>query len=425
VKKTNCRINRLGADPGHYFFGYYDKCPWDSTHDRLLAHRASFCDRFPSVEDGVQIGYFDLAGSGAFVGLSQTTAWNWQQGAQLQWVQVEGREQILFNKRYDQGIFACLMDVASRKETRLDSSVYTVSRDGSIGLSLNYGRLFNLRQDYGLAGIPDPYAAEDAPVNDGIYRFDFPQGKPELILSIAQIQAFETNPMGEGCMHWINHLMFNPSGGRFCFLHRFMRNDGIVHSRLMSANHDGTGLRLLFEGLVSHYDWLSDDQIFAWAGKRTILAGGSGQKTGLRSAMRKCLKPIYYALGKPRILMQKIVGDSYYLIDDADAQSSVEVAKGILTSDGHCTVSPDRKWILTDGYTDSNNRLPLYLWNLEHERAVELGRYETPKHLDGPLRVDLHPRFSRDGTRVCIDSAMSGRRNMYVLDLKPYLESGA
>ena len=116
--------------------------------------------------------------------------------------------------------------------------------------------------------------------------------------------------------------------------------------------------------------------------------------------------------------MQKIVGDSYFIIDDFEGQSSIGVAKGILTSDGHCTVSPDKHWVLTDGYTDSNNRLPLYLWNLKYETAVELGRYATPKELDGPLRVDLHPRFSHDGKHICIDSAMSGQRNMYVLDLE-------
>jgi Tol biopolymer transport system component len=68
-------------------------------------------------------------------------------------------------------------------------------------------------------------------------------------------------------------------------------------------------------------------------------------------------------------------------------------------------------------------RCALYLWNLKRERAVELGRYSTPKHLDGPLRVDLHPRFSHDGKRICIDSAMDGRRNMYVLDLEAYFTS--
>lgn len=418
MQKATCPINRLGGDNSHYFFGYYDKCPWDVKQTRLLAHRAGFCDRFPAVSDAADVGYFDLSDNNNFVALTQTTAWNWQQGAQLQWVQVGGKEQIVFNKRYNGGVYASLLDTETGLETRLNSSLYTVSKDSSIGLSLNYGRLFNLRQDYGLSGVSDLYEQETAPVEDGIYRFDFPYGTPDLILSIAEIQAFEKNPMGENRMHWVNHLMFNPSGTRFCFLHRFMRGDGIVHSRLMSANSDGAELRLLFEGLVSHYDWLEEDRIFAWAGRRSILTGGGGQKTGLMVSIRKCLKPIYYALGKPRILMQKIVGDSYFIIDDVEGQSSIGVAKGILTSDGHCTVSPDKHWVLTDGYTDSNNRLPLYLWNLKYETAVELGRYATPKELDGPLRVDLHPRFSHDGKHICIDSAMSGQRNMYVLDLE-------
>ena len=170
-------------------------------------------------------------------------------------------------------------------------------------------------------------------------------------------------------------------------------------------------------------DWLGDDRIFAWAGKRSLLSGGSGKKGGIGTTIRKCLKPIYYAMGKPRILMQKIVGDSYFIIDDAPEQISVEVAKGILTSDGHCTVSPDQKWILTDGYTDSNNRLPLFLWNLEKACAIELGRFDTPPQLDGPLRVDLHPRFSHDGKTICIDSAMSGTRNMYVLNIEEFTGS--
>lgn len=423
MKKTNCPISRLGDEASHYFFGYYDKCPWDFRQQRLLAHRANFCDRFPDEQDSVEIGFFDLEKSNEFVPLSTTTAWNWQQGAQLQWVDVRGDEKVVFNKRYDDGVFATLLDIDTGRESRGQSSVYTVSKDGTIGLSLNYGRLFNLRQDYGLSGVPDPYEKEKVPMNDGIYRFDFPYGTPELILSISEIQAMEANPMGEGRLHWVNHLMFNPSGTRFCFLHRFMRMDGIVHSRLMSANQDGTNLRLLFEGLVSHYDWLGNEQIFAWAGRRSLLSGGSGEKHSIGVILRKCLKPIYYAMGKPRILMQKIVGDSYCIIDDKEGQSSAEVAKGILSSDGHCTASPDQQWVLTDGYTDGRNRLPLFLWNLEGAWAVELGRYDTPMHLDGPLRVDLHPRFSRDGKKVCIDSAMSGVRNMYILDVQEIVGS--
>jgi hypothetical protein len=417
LKKTNCPISKLGRDDGHYFFGYYDKCPWNENQQKLLAHRASFIDRFPAADDEVEIGYFDPERPGSFTLMSTTTAWNWQQGSQLQWVTFGGVEKAVFNKRYDDGVFATAVDPSTHQEIRLGSSVYTISSVGSVGLTLNYGRLFDMRQDYGLAGIADAFADELMPQNDGIYRFDLPHGSPELVLSIADVAALEVNPMGEGRKHWVNHLMFNPSGRRFCFLHRFERTDGIVHSRLMSANQDGSDLRLLFEGLVSHYDWLDENRIFAWAGRRSLLSGGSGKKGGLGSMVRKCLKPIYYALGKPRILMQKIVGDSYFIIDDAPVQNSCEVAKGILTSDGHCTVSPDGKWVLTDGYTDADNRLPLFLWDLEKQEAMELARFDTPKHLDGPLRVDLHPRFSRDGKKICIDSAMDGSRNMYVLDV--------
>ena len=301
MRKVNCPISKLGDDGQHYFFGYYDKCPWNSTQDRLLAHRATFCDRFPSVNDGVDIGFFDLAGQREFRPLAQTTAWNWQQGSQLQWVEAAGREQVLFNARESEGIRACLLDPDTGSTTGLNASVYTVSSDSQTALTLNYGRLFNQRMDYGLAGVTDPHAADPVPASDGIFRFNFPEGSPELILSIAQIEAVDRNPMGEGRIHWINHLMFNRSGSRFCFLHRFMRNDGIVHSRLMSADADGSKLRLLFEGLVSHYDWLGDDKIFAWAGRRSILAGGSGRRPGVMSLARKCLKPVYYALGKPRI----------------------------------------------------------------------------------------------------------------------------
>ena len=40
-----------------------------------------------------------------------------------------------------------------------------------------------------------------------------------------------------------------------------------------------------------------------------------------------------------------------------------------------------------------------------------------PEDRFGDVRVDLHPRFSRDSRLVCVDSAMSGARRMYVFDV--------
>jgi len=49
-------------------------------------------------------------------------------------------------------------------------------------------------------------------------------------------------------------------------------------------------------------------------------------------------------------------------------------------------------------------------------KRVDLGRYYSPPELTGPIRCDLHPRFNRDGTAICFDSAHEGTRQLYTLD---------
>lgn len=412
------------ADGGHYFFGYYDKQPWDLSGQRVLAHRTMFLDRFPTPNDRAQIGYIDLHSEHEFVKLAETSAWNWQQGAQLQWLpnRRSPGEQILFNDRQENRLVAVLFDPVSRHKRVIGSPIYTVSPSRGHALSLNYARLFDMRMDYGIAGLQDPGRDVGCPEDDGVYRVDLASGESQLIVSIADVAAISRSPLGIDAKHWVNHMMFNPCGTRFCFLHRFWRPDGIMHSRLFTADSHGGNLRLLFEGMVSHYCWKAETTILAWAGKRRVL-GRNTKSSVLATAARRCLKPMYYAMGKPRILMQKIVGDSYYLIEDVPGGSAERFAYETLSADGHCTISPNGRWVLTDGYTDSKNRLSVFLYNVQTTKLVNVGRFPTPKTLDGPVRVDLHPRFNRDGTKVCIDSAMNGTRQMYVIDVTDVVES--
>ena len=413
------------VDLGHYFFGYYDKQPWDMSGDCILAHRTTFLDHFPNPDDRAEIGFISLEEGQRFVKLIETAAWNWQQGAQLQWL-ANGHtdsERIVFNDRQDDGLVGVILDPESGERRVINRPIYTVDRSGRWALSLNYARLFATRMDYGIAGLDDPWRDVACPADDGVYRVDLDNGACELIVSTADAAAANTSPLGASAKHWVNHMMFNPSGDRFCFLHRFWRDDGILHSRLFTADLNGGNLRLLFEGMVSHYCWKDETTILAWAGKRKILGGGNGKVNPLATVARRCLKPIYYAMGKPRILMQKVVGDSYHLIEDSPRGSVERFAFGDLTTDGHCTLSPDGQWMLTDGYTDSQNCLPLFLYHMETSEMVEVGRFPTPKNLDGPTRVDLHPRFNRDGTKICIDSAMDGTRQMYVIDVSKIVGS--
>ena len=441
----HCPIRRVTPDDGaHYFFGYYDKCPWNAAGDKLLVHRVPFCDRFPEPGEPAEIGWVDPgAADPEFHQLAVTRAWNWQQGAHLRWwrdpfdAENPGVERVMVNDRDEHGhLIARVLDTGGNEVRRLASPVYAMSADGRSAVTVSFGRLTRCKREYGIPGVDDPNPGDPSPSNDGVWRVDLRAGERELIVPISTLDRIvgpgETAPAGGEREQHVNHLMFAPGGERFCFMHRFMRGDNIQQSRLFTSNLDGSDVRLLFEGMCSHYDWRDGRTILAWAGKRSLLGGAGETKSAKQRVMttaRRTLKPIYYALGKPRILMNKIMKDSYLLIpDEADAKTA-EFARGELTTDGHCTYLRGRGetgWVLTDGYPDMKGRQPLFLWDSRANQGAgqgyEVGRYPTVRELDGEIRVDLHPRFNADGREVCIDSAQSGGRAVYVVDTSSIIQ---
>jgi hypothetical protein len=427
--KTPCPIAAATPDDDwHYWFGYYDKNPLSPDETMLLAHRATFCDRFPTTDDVAEVGFI-TGWDGAepeFHRVGETRAWNWQQGAMLRW---QDHDRIGFNDLDGGDPIFRIVDLAGTEVGRMGSPVYSINGQGDVA-TLSFGRLTRLRPEYGYPALADPNPDDPAPKGDGVFLVV--DGQPRLIVSIDAVDRMTSDGStcaGDGLHQHINHIMFNPSGTRFCFMHRFDRRDGILQSRLFTSDMSGTDVRLLFEGMCSHYDWADESTILAWGGKRSLLGSGNQPKTlkqRLMTAARRMLKPVYYALGKPRILMNKIMKDSYLLIRDVDLRESNaprpdSFAAGELTCDGHCTYArggrhPNR-WVITDGYPDLKSRQPLFLWDTQKNIGYEIGRWHTPRELDRETRVDLHPRFNRNATRVCIDSAMDGRRRMYMVDV--------
>jgi len=57
---------------------------------------------------------------------------------------------------------------------------------------------------------------------------------------------------------------------------------------------------------------------------------------------------------------------------------------------------------------------------------VLLGRFSLPPEYRGEWRCDLHPRLSRDGRQVIIDSPTAGNgRQQYLISLTPVLAAVA
>ena len=139
-------------------------------------------------------------------------------------------------------------------------------------------------------------------------------------------------------------------------------------------------------GMVSHFDWRDDRTILAWT------------KT-------------------------KEKGARFYAIDDQTSEHTI-IGDGVLTVDGHCSYSPDRTWILDDTYPDRDNKQALILYRPADGKRVDIGRFFLPpawKHK--PFRCDLHPRWNRDGTKVCFDGAFEETRQMYVIDVSEIVKS--
>ena len=84
--------------------------------------------------------------------------------------------------------------------------------------------------------------------------------------------------------------------------------------------------------------------------------------------------------------------------------------------DGHPSYSPDGKLVVTDNYPD---RTRIASVRIMRDNQIEVvARVFAPFRYDNDTRCDLHPRWSRDGTKICFDAAFEGHRGLYVVDIK-------
>jgi hypothetical protein len=381
IRERLCPVAGVTGGPFLHFFGYYDKSPWDATGRYLLAMRVAFMDRPPTAEDIAVVGMVDLKDACRWRPLAETVAWNWQQGSMLRWMPSAPDREIIFNTRTPQGYGATVLNVKTGESRHLTRPVYALSPDERYAVTLNFSRLYRTRPGYGYVGVPDAWEDESAPAEDGIYYLDLDSGTSRLIVSLARVREIEyADRMASGA-HWFNHLQFNPSGTRFVFLHRWRSPEGgRWTTRLFTASHDGSGIAFLGrEGIVSHFDWRDDHHILAWSRH-----GGE---------------------------------DHYHLYEDESDRVHV-VGADVLDRDGHCSYSPNRRWILTDTYPDrTSGERTLILYHPETNTRFDVGRFDSAPQISGEIRCDLHPRWSRDGQQVCIDSIHEGERQVYVVDV--------
>ncbi len=375
------------ADGKHYFFGYFDKPHWDGKQERLLAHRANFTGRQVRFSDVAEVGILQ---NGSFHKLGETRSWCWQQGAMLQWFD---DDHVIFNDFEEDHFVSRLMDVNSGNVRTFHRPIYCLASDRKHALSLDFARLDRERPGYGYPGVWTPILEEGWPMDDGIWLLDLEKDTSKLVIPIGQIVRDFPGKNMDQATSWFNHVLISPDSKRFGFFHRWRYfgpwgkgiRSHITH--MFTANLDGSDIYPLnLEDMSSHYAWISNTQIINYSNRF---------KDGWQ-----------YHLFTDQTDKVETLGEKYF--DD----------------DGHCTFSPDHRWMLTDSYPDkTDNCRALYLYDIGRDVAYELGRFYADPTYDGPARCDLHPSFSADGKVVCFDSIHEGFRGVYNMDVSELTEA--
>ncbi|CAN2049934.1 conserved hypothetical protein [Candidatus Magnetomoraceae bacterium gMMP-1] len=409
-------------DSYSYFFGYYDKSPLNKTNDKLLSHRVAFDGR--DVQDGdiAEVGYFDLH-TKEFIKINETLAWNWQQGSQLQWLPPKFDEEVIYNSIENNKFVSIIYNINTKAKRVIPFPIYVVHPNGKEALSVNYERHYWCRPGYNYQNIKNkkwnkPYHEEDR-----IYRVDLKSGKIEQIISIKNIVNNHKLPEFDSCDNWLEHLMYNTSGNRFMFFHRWHK-DNIDQTRLFTANSDdGNDLFFYHDNrFYSHAHWKNENELTIWSLEPTEKSKNFNlldviTKIKQNNVLKFTIKPIYLMI-KPLLSKHTVhkISPQSKLINYIDKTDKYEiVGDGLLSGNGHSTWKSDRKVVLNDTYDDENGYRHLMLFDIEQNKIIKIGKFFSTYNSCG-YRADLHPRFSIDGKSIVIDSAHTGKTKQLVIE---------
>ena len=379
--KAEGDITRVSPDDGYeYFYGYYDKSPWDATDRYMICVRVQQAYKSVAPKEPGTVCLIDTQDNNKLIEIGTTHSWNVQQSCMAQWMGPDFKSRIIYNDFQDGHYCSVIYNVERKAEEKvLPLPVYDVRRDGTFALSLDFNRLHRMRPGYGYSNQPDNTKGILCPDQTCIWKIDIETGEVTKLFKYTDFAAFEPDATMNGAEHKVNHLMISPNGKRFMVLHRWF-DKGRKHTRLVTVNVDKTEMYNLSDDVfVSHCYWKNDEEILSF-------------------------------------LRKKETGDHYYLMKDKTQEYRMYWPE--LNTDGHCSYSPDGEFIITDTYPNRKRIASVYLCTEKDNRSRRIARVFSPFKYDNDCRCDLHPRWNREGNKICIDSVHEGKRGLYVIQLE-------
>jgi hypothetical protein len=375
--KSIYKINELNPLNEESFFGYYDKSPMNASNSHLIFQSSSYSTKKrASPNQKIQLILLEIK-SNDYIIIDDLLAYNWQQGSKLMWI--NDAEFIYNNYDVNNDIYISKIYNINKKTSKtIKSPIYDAT--DKFGITLNFERLKIGRGDYAYSNKKSQINWDDNS-NDGLFFVDLLKNSIKLIVSLQDvIKKNEKDTMGNA-KHKFNHIMLSPNKDKIMFMHRWFTKNNTRYDTLYVSSIDGANIeKVADDDMVSHCYWYNNDTVLAY-------------------------------------LRDEQQGDKYYKINIHSKRKEV-LGKGVIDrfGDGHPSVFKNK--ILFDTYPNKSRMKELYLFNMETSKLLKLGEFYESFKFYGETRCDLHPRFSKDGNNIFVDSVHTGKRRLYWFNIK-------
>lgn len=397
------------AQTYQYIHTFFDICPFSPSQRYLAVTRMPYADRQPVYGDTADVCVIDLE-NGTLRRLYTTKGWALQLGAQAQW---GADDRTLYtNDVIDGKAVAVRLDLTGETPPRaLQGPAYHVAPDGrfAIGPALD---LMNATQiGYGVPERPghERRLPSGASADEGLWRTDCTDGGTRLLASLADFADHLGESAGDG-------------GGTLY----------LFHSKVNAASDR------IMQVLRRVYPEGSGRKTQRWV--VTLEAGEDTAGTRMATAVgsdilaRRGHHPNWHPDGRQIIVNATPLPDGPMLFCRATAAGDdFAPLSETIPGSGHPSLDPTSRYLVTDTYPFELQR---YLTPYFQQRGIGFPANEVPLRLvdlaagaetaictvntlgiDGPLRLDPHPAWSRDFKRVCFNGAPDGRRRVMIADL--------
>jgi len=439
------KVLQLTSGPKHHLFGFHDLAMTNRA-GQALALAVDHIDRPPLGNDQADVVCFDpKADSFEPVTLTQTPNFNFPQGARLHWL--AGGDVAVINKtEEDASPYVSLFDTQQGQEVgRVTGAIHCSDSQGVWGYGLDYGRLHRLG-GYGHASVKDQTPTSVAPADNGLFRVNIPANETDLLVSIREL-AQKARSLSFDTDQFVTHPRLSPNEQRIAFLHRFRLPDNGEETVLWTIDADGSDLRLLIRGFLSHFEWLDDGTLMIW-GRRGQGLAAARRHPLLSNPLVRAVLPLVKAPLRLMMARSSVMSLSYLKVPDTAEPEITPYAPELLRQDGHPMLSPGAKdWLVTDTYPDEVGIRELMLFNTARQQRIDLGTFgkldavpcddvvkEVTEHIAqgvdvdfdpvlyaftrSGLHCDLHPRWFLDASHVVFDSTHEGSRQIYAIDTR-------